>query len=131
MANRRMRDSFQPPRACIEKKLAILNKALGANPSSLELKICKLEIEQDVTDSIAVAKEWDNLLFVYSADVRLWRHYISFQQSHLNSFTVGHIIKLYHRCFKTLNPILEGSVKVVKMTNKLEEEMMGNFVLLL
>ena len=128
MASRRMRDSFHPPRACIEKKLAILNKALVANPSSLELKIHKLEIEQDVMDSRTLAKEWDNLLFVYSADVRLWRHYLTFQQTCLATFTVGRLMKLYHRCFKTLRHILEGKVKVVKMTDNLEEEMMGKLL---
>ena len=92
MANRRLGDSFHAPRACIEKKLAILNKALEANPSSLELKICKLEIEHDVLDSSMLSKEWDKLLFVYSADVRLWRHYLTFQQTCLATFTVGRVI---------------------------------------
>ncbi|KAK7488650.1 hypothetical protein BaRGS_00020103 [Batillaria attramentaria] len=126
-ANQRLRDSFQPPRACIEKKIAILEKALEANPSSLELKIIKLEIQQDVVDSGALAKEWDKLLFVHSGDVRLWRHYLMFQQSRLSTFTVSRTIKLYHRCFKTLSPILEGKVKVVKVTDNLEEEMIGVF----
>ncbi|KAK7103736.1 hypothetical protein V1264_018579 [Littorina saxatilis] len=127
--NRRLRDSFQPPRACIEKKVAILDKALKANPSCLELQIEKLAVEQDVTDSTSLAKQWDDLLFVHSADVRLWRHYLQFQQSRLSTFSVGRMGKLYHRCFRTLSPILEGKVKVVKMadTDNLEEEMIGVF----
>ncbi|XP_076464167.1 nuclear exosome regulator NRDE2-like [Babylonia areolata] len=127
VAKRRMKDVFQPPRACIEKKLAILEKALAANPSSLDLKLMKLEVEQDVSDPSSLAKEWDNLLFVHAGDVRLWRSYLTFQQARLGSFTVGRLVKLYHRCFRTLGPILEGRVKVMTTTETLEEDVMGVF----
>ncbi|KAL8607399.1 hypothetical protein ACOMHN_024424 [Nucella lapillus] len=126
VAKRRMRETFQPPRSCIEKKLAITDKALKANPSSLDLKLLKLEIEQDVSDSSALAKEWDDLLFVYAGDVRLWRHYLSFQQSRLATFTVGRVVKLYHRCFRTLIPILEDRVQVLKKSETMEEDLMGS-----
>lgn len=125
--SRSLRDVFQPPRICIEKKLAILDKALAANPSSLQLKIAKLELEQDIVDSETLMKEWDELLFSHSGDVHLWRHYLIFQQSRLSAFSVGRTVKLYHRCFKTLRPIMEGSVKVVKMMENLEDEMIGKF----
>ena len=129
--SKRIQDSFQSPRGCIEKKLAILEKALEANPSSLELKLLKLEVEQDVCDSKTQAKEWDKLLFVHAADVQLWRHYLTFKQSHLASFTVGHTIKLYHRFFRTLVPILDKKVKVVNVPADLEDSMIGNVLIFL
>ena len=127
VAMRRLKEVYQPPRACIDKKLAIIDKALIANPSSLELKICRLEIGSSVMDSALLSREWDNLLFVHAGDIWLWRRYLIFQQTCLQTFSVGRIVKLYKRCFRMLISLVEKGVKVARSSENLEEGLMKVF----
>lgn len=46
-----LRERYQPSKSVIEKKLAILEKALEKNPSSLELKLSQLQLYQDIWES--------------------------------------------------------------------------------
>lgn len=46
----RLREVYQPTRAVIDKKLAILDKALEKNPGCLRLQLAQLELYQDIWD---------------------------------------------------------------------------------
>ncbi|KAK6997820.1 protein NRDE2 [Biomphalaria glabrata] len=123
----RLRDIYRPSKSVIEKKLAILEKAIDFNPSSLELKLARLELYQDIWEADQCDKAWQDLLFTYAADIDLWRQYLSNQQSRLVKFTFGKILKLYHKCFQTVVPILEGQVKVINKPDNMEDKLLGLF----
>ena len=55
--NIRLREVYQPTKVVIEKKLSILEKALEANPSSLQLKFAQMELYQDIFDEAKVNNE--------------------------------------------------------------------------
>ncbi|KAH9490779.1 hypothetical protein Btru_046974 [Bulinus truncatus] len=123
----RLRDMYQPPRSVIEKKLSVLEKAIELNPSSLDLKLARLELYQDIWEPEKCEKAWQDLLFTYAADVDLWRKYLSNQQSRLVKFSFGKMLKLYHKCFQTVVPVLDGQVKVVSKPDDMEEKLLGLF----
>ena len=50
---------LHPTRAVIDKKLAILDKALGENPGCLALQLARLELYHDVWDEAKVVKSID------------------------------------------------------------------------
>ncbi|XP_005107028.1 nuclear exosome regulator NRDE2 [Aplysia californica] len=123
----RLKEVYQPTRAVIEKKLSILEKALEANPSSLELRLAQLEQFQDIWDAEKLEKAWEDLLFIHPANVDLWRQYLCRQQSRLSRFSFGHMVKCYHKCFKKLVLILDGQVTARNKPADLEEKIIDLF----
>ncbi|CAL1527520.1 unnamed protein product [Lymnaea stagnalis] len=123
----KLREVYTPSKSVIEKKLSILDKAIEANPSSLDLKLAQLELYQDIWEADKLEKAWQNLLFTHSSDVNLWRQYISNQQSRLFKFNFSNIVKCYHKCFQTLVPIHEGRVQVVNKCENMENKIIGLF----
>ncbi|GFS25542.1 protein NRDE2 homolog [Elysia marginata] len=119
---------YRPTKSVIDKKLAILDKALESNPSSLELKLARLELYQDVWETEKLEKAWEALLFVHAGKVDLWQEYLARQQgSSLQGFSVSRAVKRYHKCFKTLTAIMDGQVKVIHEDSHMEEKMIGLF----
>ncbi|XP_067680449.1 nuclear exosome regulator NRDE2-like [Haliotis asinina] len=115
-------------KAVIDKKLAILSRALSDNPGSIDLKLAQLEVCKDVWDGAQLAREWDQLLFVHSANTKLWHSYLMFQQSRLTSFSVSKLIKLYHKCFRVLTAVVEGNMKTARPADVPDSNLMGVFV---
>ncbi|GFN96581.1 protein nrde2 homolog [Plakobranchus ocellatus] len=118
-----LRELYRPTRSVIDKKLAILDKALDSNPSCLELKLAQLELYQDIWERDKLEKAWENLLFVHSGKVELWQEYLAKQQcSRLQGFTVSGAVKRFHKCFQTLTSIMDGTVKVIQKEPNMEEK---------
>ncbi|XP_041351727.1 nuclear exosome regulator NRDE2-like [Gigantopelta aegis] len=115
-------------KAAIEKKLSIFDKALQANPSSLELKVARLKLSEDVAMPGEVDKAWDDLLFVHAGNVRVWRYYLLHHQSKLSGFSVSRMTKLYHKCLKTLIMVMEGRLHSADVSDNLQDGMIDIFV---
>lgn len=115
----------QTARGVLEKKLSILEKALESNPGNIELLLAKTELSSEITDSAQINKELEQLLFVHVANTRLWRYYLTFNQSRLSVFSVSKMTKQYHKCFKTLFRILEGQLQTHSVPQDLEREILG------
>lgn len=113
--------------ACLEKKVAILEKALTHLPNSIRLSILKLEICQDLWEVDKLLNEWKQLLFFHPNNTYLWQQYILFVQSHLLYFTVSRTCKLYIKCIETLNKILSGTFQTHQPSENLEETVLDIF----
>ncbi|KAK6180997.1 hypothetical protein SNE40_008946 [Patella caerulea] len=126
--NFRFRSDFASSLAAIEKRLAIFEKALENNPSSLKLKLAQIETGQDIWDAEKVKKEWDQLLFLNAGNITMWRHYLLKEQCNLSSFKVSKIIALYHKCFKMVISVLEGKVKTIQQSNDTATDLLELFI---
>ncbi|RUS78263.1 hypothetical protein EGW08_013979 [Elysia chlorotica] len=121
-------EMYRPTKSVIEKKLAILEKAVESNPSSLELKLAQLALYQDIWETDKLEKAWEDLLFVHSGKADLWREYLARQQcSSLQGFTVSRVVKRFHKCFQTLASVMDGQVKVIQKASDIEEQTIGIF----
>ncbi|XP_053406186.1 nuclear exosome regulator NRDE2-like [Mercenaria mercenaria] len=115
-------------RGVLEKKLSILDKALELNPANIELLLAKIELSSEISDTVKINKELEQLLFVHVANTRLWKYYLIFNQSRISVFTVTKMTKLYHKCFKTLFGVLEGKLQTHSVPENLETEVLDIFL---
>lgn len=118
----------QTAKALLDKKLSILDKALESNPGDIDLFLARVELNSEILDAVQINKELEQLLFVHVANTRLWKYYLSFNQSRLSVFTVSKMTKLYHKCFKTLFRILEGKLQTHSVPDNLDREILGIFL---
>ncbi|XP_033736392.1 LOW QUALITY PROTEIN: nuclear exosome regulator NRDE2-like [Pecten maximus] len=117
-----------PKQVVYEKKIMILKKAMEVNSSCVSLKLRYLELCQSHLEATEVNKELESLLFVYPTDIALWRRYLLYNQSHLASFSVTRVCKLYSTCIQKLIGYQEGSVFSRGSTEGLDRDMLDLFV---
>ncbi|XP_069115454.1 nuclear exosome regulator NRDE2-like isoform X2 [Argopecten irradians] len=113
-----------PKHVIYEKKIMILKKAMETNPSCVSLKLKYLELCQNHLEAADVNKELEGLLFKYPTDITLWRRYLLFNQSHLPTFSVTHVCKLYSNCIQKLIGYQTGTVFSHRSTEGLDMEML-------
>ncbi|EGG25348.1 DUF1740 family protein [Cavenderia fasciculata] len=103
-------------RAIIEKKIAILRRALTENPQSERLTIAYLHTAAKIWDPEQILQLWHRVLdaqsdaFLKSQDrsnttvfsETLWREYIDFVQSYFKGFTVTHTRTIYLNAIKRM-----------------------------
>jgi hypothetical protein len=106
--------------ACLEKKTAIVTQALEANPDSLQLQLCKVQLLKEAGDFMAVDAAWKELVQTQTSNVTLWQHYLKFQMTELSTFSVERVVETFHQCFRTLNSVLGDSEK-----DGADEELIG------
>ena len=111
-----------------EIKSAVFDRALEKNPSSVKLKIAQLEFAAPIWESGKVAAEWKRLVFVHMNDGVLWGRYLLFAQSQFSSFSVSGVLKLYAKCFETLNSLLSGSVQSHPLLPDTGQHMIGELL---
>lgn len=116
-----------PRQVVHDKKVMILQKAMEANPSCVALKLRYLELCQSTLEPTDVNKELDALLFVYPTDVALWRRYLLYNQTHLSTFSVTRVCKLYSTCIRKLVGYQEGRVFSRGSTAGLDRDMLGKY----
>ncbi|OWF56409.1 protein NRDE2 homolog [Mizuhopecten yessoensis] len=117
-----------PKQVIHEKKVMILQKAMEMNSSCVSLKLRYLELCQNSLEVAEVNKEFESLLFVYPTDTALWRRYLLYNQSHLATFSVTRVCKLYTTCIQKLIGYQEGSVISRGSTEGLDRDMLDLFV---
>nr|XP_002719730.3 nuclear exosome regulator NRDE2 [Oryctolagus cuniculus] len=115
-------------RLLLEKKLAVLERAVESNPSSVELKLAKLQLCAEFWEPSALLKEWQKLIFLHPNNTALWQKYLLFCQSQFSTFSVSKIHSLYGKCLSTLSAVKDGSVLSHPALPGTEEAMFGLFL---
>ena len=109
----------------LEKKLAILERAIESNQSSVELKLAKLKLCAEFWEPSTLVKEWQKLIFLHPNNTALWQKYLLFCQSQFSTFSVSKIHSLYGKCLSTLSAVKDGSILSHPELPGTEEAMFG------
>ncbi|XP_064427543.1 nuclear exosome regulator NRDE2 isoform X2 [Mirounga angustirostris] len=94
----------------LEKQLAVLERAIESNQSSVELQLARLKLCAEFWEPSALLREWQKLIFVHPNSTALWQKYLLFCQSQFSTFTVSKIHGLYGKCLSTLSAVQDGSI---------------------
>ncbi|KAM6274791.1 nuclear exosome regulator NRDE2 isoform 2-T3 [Porphyrio hochstetteri] len=112
----------------LEKKLAILERAIESNPSNVELKLARLKVCTEFWEPPALVKEWQKLIFLHPNNPELWKKYLLFCQSQFTTFSVSKINSLYGKCLTTLAAVQDGSMVSHPLLPGTEEAMLAIFL---
>ncbi|KAK2538190.1 Nrde2 [Columba livia] len=112
----------------LEKKLAILERAIESNPSNVDLKLARLKICTEFWEPPALIKEWQKLIFLHPNNPELWKKYLLFCQSQFTTFSVSKINSLYGKCLTTLAAVQDGSMVSHPLLPGTEEAMLAIFI---
>ncbi|CAL1288071.1 unnamed protein product, partial [Larinioides sclopetarius] len=100
-----------PESYLIEKKVAILDKALKHNPKNVQLNVTRLNLCRHLWKADKVISSWDELIFLYPNNAEVWKEYIIFILSNLQYFSTSRILKVFAKCIRTLSSLSEGTMK--------------------
>lgn len=113
------------PRALLERKVAILDKAIEQNQKSIKLLTARLNIAAEYWDDSALHQEWRNVLFVNPMSIELWKEYLNFIENHFEGFSVSRVLKTYASCFQKLVQMQQPSFASHQRPMNLEDFMIG------
>jgi hypothetical protein len=109
----------------LEKKLAVLERAIGSNQSSVDLKLARLKLCAEFWEPSTLVKEWQKLIFLHPNNTALWQKYLVFCQSQFSTFSISKILSLYGKCLSTLSAVKDGSILSHPALPGTEEAMFG------
>ncbi|XP_010348881.1 nuclear exosome regulator NRDE2 isoform X2 [Saimiri boliviensis] len=112
----------------LEKKLAILERAIESNQSSVDLKLAKLKLCTEFWEPSTLVKEWQKLIFLHPNNTVLWQKYLLFCQSQFSTFSISKIHSLYGKCLSTLSAVKDGSILSHPALPGTEEAMFALFL---
>lgn len=112
------------PKAIVEKKLSILDKAITRNPTSIELILKYAHLVKEIWSSSKVNEQWKGWLFKFPNCSLLWQEYLLYVQSDLVSMTLSSVVKAYKNCFRTLLGIYTGTLRTHKPEENAEEALL-------
>ncbi|XP_035744938.1 nuclear exosome regulator NRDE2 isoform X2 [Egretta garzetta] len=112
----------------LEKKLAILERAIESNPSNVDLKLARLKLCTEFWEPAALIKEWQKLIFLHPNNPELWKKYLLFCQSQFTTFSVSKINSVYGKCLTTLAAVQDGSMVSHPLLPGTEEAMLAIFI---
>ncbi|KFP53064.1 Protein NRDE2, partial [Cathartes aura] len=112
----------------LEKKLAILERAIESNPRNVDLKLARLKLCTEFWEPPALIKEWQKLIFLHPNNPELWKKYLLFCQSQFTTFSVSKINSLYGKCLTTLAAVQDGSMVSHPLLPGTEEAMLAIFI---
>uniref|UniRef100_A0AAY4B1D1 Protein NRDE2 homolog n=1 Tax=Denticeps clupeoides TaxID=299321 RepID=A0AAY4B1D1_9TELE len=115
-------------RAVLERKLAVVERAVDSNPGSVELKLERLRLCRELWEPAALLKEWKKLVFLHPNSAALWRSYLLFAQSHFSTFSVSKVNSVYGKCLSTLASCLDGTMVSHPPLPNTEEDMLDIFL---
>lgn len=115
----------------LEKKLAILERAIESNPNDVDLKLAKLKLCTEFWEPSTLIKEWQKLVFLHPNNPLLWQKYLLFCQSQFSTFSVSKVHSLYGKCLSTLAAVQDGSMVSHPILPGTEEAMLGKKVIFL
>lgn len=115
-------------RTIIEKKIAVLEKALQKNPNSVELIVGHLNLCNEILDTEELVQKWKKVSFVHPNNTLLWKNYILFMQSRFSVFSFSKTAAVYGKCLTTLSSIKEGTFASHQAEGDLESEMVDLFI---
>ncbi|XP_043929557.1 nuclear exosome regulator NRDE2 [Protopterus annectens] len=94
----------------LEKKMAILDRAIESNPESVDLKLARLKLYEELWEASALLKEWQKLVFLHPNSADLWQKYLMFCQSQFSTFSVTKVNSIYGKCISTLTAVQDESM---------------------
>ncbi|XP_074812210.1 LOW QUALITY PROTEIN: nuclear exosome regulator NRDE2 [Natator depressus] len=112
----------------LEKKLAILERAIESNPNDVDLKLAKLKLCTEFWEPSTLIKEWQKLVFLHPNNPLLWQKYLLFCQSQFSTFSVSKVHSLYGKCLSTLAAVQDGSMVSHPILPGTEEAMLAVFL---
>ncbi|XP_066484420.1 nuclear exosome regulator NRDE2 isoform X2 [Tiliqua scincoides] len=112
----------------LEKKLAILERAIESNLNNVDLKLARLKLCTEFWEPSAVIKEWQKLVFLHPNNAALWQKYLLFCQSQFSTFIVSKVHSLYGKCLSTLSAVQDGSMVSHPALPGTEEAMLAIFL---
>ncbi|KAM4853765.1 nuclear exosome regulator NRDE2 isoform 2-T2 [Thomomys bottae] len=112
----------------LEKKLAVLERAIDSNQSSVDLKLARLKLCAEFWEPSMLVKEWQKLIFLHPNNTALWQKYLVFSQSQFSTFSVSKIHSLYGKCLSTLSAVNDGSILSHPALPGTEEAMFALFL---
>ena len=98
-------------RAVMERKVAIFERALEHNSSSVELLTGYMELVREFWETAKIVRKWKDIVFHQPNRSGLWLSYIHFCQTSFSSFSVSSQLALFRKCVTTLVSILSGSLQ--------------------
>lgn len=113
------------PKALLERKVSILDKAIEQNPKNVELLTARLKIASEYWDTSALHQEWRNILFNNPSLIQLWKEYLNFVECRFEGFSVTTVLKVYCSCLQKLTQMLQPSFASHQRPAHLEEFMIG------
>jgi hypothetical protein len=87
----------------LEKKIAILEKAIELNPESEELCLALLHTTSRHWSPDRMLSAWQSAIAKHHHSPRLWKEYVLFRQSVFSAFTVSTTRSVYTDAIKTLD----------------------------
>jgi len=96
--------------AVADIKAAILDRALGKNPSSIELKLAQLELCHGRWEVEKMAAEWKNMVFQHASDPYVWNQYLRYVRSSFKTFSSSRVTSAYVRAISTLRGARDGTL---------------------
>ncbi|PFX27186.1 Protein NRDE2-like [Stylophora pistillata] len=115
-------------RTVIEKKIAVLEKALQKNPNTVELIVGHLNLCNEILDTEELVQKWKKISFIHPNNTLLWKNYILFMQSRFSVFSFSKTAVVYGKCLSTLSSIKEGTFASHQAEGDLESEMVDLFI---
>lgn len=112
-------------RAQLERKVAILDKAIEHNPKSVKLLTARLNIVAEYWDVSTLHQEWRNVLFLNPVSIELWNEYLNFIENNFEGFSVALALKTYASCFQKLLQMQQPSFASHQRPAHLEEFIIG------
>ena len=97
--------------ARLERKIAILERALESNPGSIRLLCEHLSACEDVWEETKIAQRWKTLLHAHPASHSLWRRRLLFVRQRLSHFSFRSATNQFTRCLSSVAAINEGRMK--------------------
>ncbi|XP_078090594.1 nuclear exosome regulator NRDE2 [Mustelus asterias] len=115
-------------RLVLEKKMAILERAIESNPNSAELKVARLELAKESWEPANLLNEWKKVVFLHPNDTALWQRYLLFCQSQFSTFSTSKVNGIYGKCLSTLAAALDGTLLSHPALPDTEEAMLAIFL---
>ncbi|XP_051869405.1 nuclear exosome regulator NRDE2 [Pristis pectinata] len=115
-------------RITLEKKLAILERAIESNPNHAELKVARLELCKESWEPSELVNEWKKVVFLHPNDTTLWQKYLLFCQSQFSTYSTSKVNGIYGKCLSTLAAVLDGTLVSHPALPDTEEAMLAIFL---
>lgn len=93
----------------IERKVAIIERAIENNSGNLDLKIRRLNMCEDVWEKEQLSSEWRKLAFTHPNNPYVWSAFLNFFKSNFSLFQVSKMNKLFQKYMTVSRSIQDGS----------------------